>query len=529
MSDTERSDEAGSVLRPFEETEQDPLPPVEPSKVVPSDRAPEVPDTITPDDVMNAPGDPPVEGEVPDIEPVATDDEAGEAAEADPDDGSEIEDIWAAVESEEEVIDEPEIDEPEFGDETSDVDGIDATGLVEEVPLTDGDGPAETVVLPRKPFLIGLGGVALLLVVLVALWQTADGGDGSGGFAGEVDPTGEETNVSTPANPDGPGDATDPEAAQRAADLQAEVDGLNAQVDVLESELANLPPPSLSGADIHRIPVASGSKFVSARNSSVAVVSPFGGYANINPDTDTVTAAGTVAGGATRVIRTPTSVWVTSYTENKIVRIDPQANNVAASFDFPGPDGLAKFGDFLLVASFDGGFLGLVDPTSGEITDRIDLGGSPTDVLVSPSVGVWVALFDTGELLKIDPDEGEVTERVLVGAGPVGLAPSASGVWVANHGEGTVALVDSETGTVTFTTEVGEGPTGLIAESGTLWVTVTDAGDLVQVDVATGDVIGRTPLGGPVGGGPVGIDKAAGSLWVAMDGEDSVVRIALPE
>ena len=101
---------------------------------------------------------------------------------------------------------------------------------------------------------------------------------------------------------------------------------------------------------------------------------------------------------------------------------------------------------------------------------------------------------------------------------------------MANHNEGTVALVDPDSASVSMTIEVGDGPTELISHGNSLWVTVTDAGDLVEIDAPTGEIIGRTSLGGPgIGGGPVGIDIGADSLWVAMDGEDSVVRIALPE
>nr|NIR34610.1 hypothetical protein [Actinomycetota bacterium]NIS28593.1 hypothetical protein [Actinomycetota bacterium]NIT94030.1 hypothetical protein [Actinomycetota bacterium]NIU17662.1 hypothetical protein [Actinomycetota bacterium]NIU64058.1 hypothetical protein [Actinomycetota bacterium] len=63
MTDTSR-DDTGGVLRPFEETPIEPLPPVEPSKVVPVDRMPQVPDSITPEDVIDAPYEPPVEAEV---------------------------------------------------------------------------------------------------------------------------------------------------------------------------------------------------------------------------------------------------------------------------------------------------------------------------------------------------------------------------------------------------------------------------------------------------------------------------------
>ena len=498
MSDTPGNGNDG-VLRPFQERATEPLPPVEPSRVVPQDRAPTVPDHITPDDVANESSEPPVEGEVPDIAP-------GDV-------------FWSGV-------DDPEAHADDAG----------AGALPDATPR-----PAQ-VTLPRKPFLIGVGVVALVMVVLVALWQTA--GSDSSVQAGDADidntdsdtdsdgsPAPDTSEPVTGADADPPaGEDTELPARDESAGLRAEIDGLNAQLGSLEEELASQPLPSLPGASIHRIPVAAGSKFVSATDTSVAVVGPFGSYANIDPATNSVTASGNVARGATRVIRTGNSAWITNYADSELVRIDPISNTVVATFELPGPDGLAKFGDALLVASFDGEFLGRVDPATGAILDRVALGGTPTDVLVSEQHGVWVALFDTGEIVRINVEEMTVSQRVVVGAGPVGLATSARGVWVANHNEGTVALVDTDSAGVVATIEVGEGPTGLIAFDGQLWVTVTDAGELVQIDIGSATAVSRTSLGGPgVGGGPVGISTGAGSLWIAMDREDSVVRITLPE
>ncbi len=408
----------------------------------------------------------------------------------------------------------------------------------EEVAPTEPAVPSarETVTLPRKPFLIGLGVVGFAILVLFALWQSSgDGGSGerAGDGASNPAPVVQDTAPPQTEDPDAEGPVEDfaADVAQLESEitgLNAEISGLNAQVDTLQGQLDEVPPPALPGDAMLRVPVPSGSKFVSAEGQSIAVVSPFGGYANIEAGTNVVNASGNVAGGATRVLRTPTSVWITNYADGQLIRVDPQANTVTSVFPFPAPDGLAKFGDALLVASFDGEFLGGVDPRDGEIVEQVALGGKPTDVVVAGDT-IWVTLFDTGELVKIDAGDLFVEDRLLVGAGPVGLWSTDAGLWVANHEEGTVVLVDPQAFEVVMTIPVGDGPTDVIGAFGSVWVTVTDSGTLVEIDPATGDIVTRTPLGGTgLGGGPVGLEHTAGSLWVAMDREDSVVRITPP-
>jgi DNA-binding beta-propeller fold protein YncE len=197
-------------------------------------------------------------------------------------------------------------------------------------------------------------------------------------------------------------------------------------------------------------------------------------------------------------------------------------------FPFPGPDGITKDGDTLVVASFEGEFVARVNPNNGNIIQQVDVGGTPTEVISHPDHGLWAAVFDTGELVEIDRDTFEILRRVVVGQGPVGISAGASHLWVTNHAEGTIAKVDPGTGEVALTVAVGNGPTGLVVANGSVWVTVTDDGNLLQVDPNSGDLLSSTPLGGAsAGGGPTGIDAFDGTLWVAMQGEQSVVRIDL--
>ncbi|MEZ5244098.1 MAG: YncE family protein [Acidimicrobiales bacterium] len=484
--DSEPANEtAGSVLRPFEAPAPPPLPPVEASKVVPE--PPAATDEVEPE---------------PPVEPIA-------------------EDLWTHDTAHH---DESDDDVDDFADLR---DHDESTGPDEPVvaaPVAAVSG-ADTVTLPRKPFLVGVGVLLAAIAVLAALWQT--GGDDGDTV---IDATPVSRDVGDEPADDAPGDRGDVDDTVTAdntstaalADARAEIASLESVVESLEER----PPPALDGTALRRIIVGADAKFVSARSDSVAVVGAFGGVSLIDPDNNRVVANGNVADAATRVMRTSSSVWLTNYADSQVLRFDPATNAVAATFSFPGPDGIDKDGDTIVVASFDGEFVARLDPNTGEILQRVDVGGTPTAVISHPDHGLWAAVFDTGELVEIDRDSFEVIQRVVVGQGPVGITGASSHLWVANHDEGTIAKVDPETGEVVRTVVVGDGPTELVVNNGSAWVTVTDEGTLVQVNANNGDIVSRTPLGGATaGGGPTGISFADGTLWIAMQGEQSVVRV----
>jgi DNA-binding beta-propeller fold protein YncE len=290
--------------------------------------------------------------------------------------------------------------------------------------------------------------------------------------------------------------------------------------------LSDRPPPALSGDLLRRVVLGTDAKFVDALDDSVAVVGAFGEVSLVDPEMNSVVANGNIADRATRVLRTPTSVWLTDYKDNEVLQVDPSTDTVATTFAFVGPDGIEKDGNSLVIASFDGGSVALVQPDNGNVLQLVDVGGKPTAILSSEAHGLWVAVFGSREVAKINRESFEIVQRVIVGQGPVGLAADATHLWVANHDENTIAKVDPLSGEVVWTAVVRNGPTELVSVDGSVWVTVTDDGALVEVDAESGEIRTTTPLrGSSAGGGPTGISYADGWLWVAMQGEQSVVRV----
>ncbi len=373
------------------------------------------------------------------------------------------------------------------------------------------DREPEFITLPRKPFMIGLAGMLVAVVVLVFLWQNA-GGSGTDTLDAAT-----ATSVSDAG--------TDAAADLDSNNSESNNSDRDATIARLEAELAARPVPALPGSALRRVIVAADASVVSIGNEGVAVIGPFGGYAAIDPVTNVVTATSQIASGANRVVRTDVAVWVTNHADSQIVRVDPIGNVIYSTFDFPSPDGLAKDGPTLIVTSRDEGFVARIDPLTGAITQEVGGLSQPTEVLVTEDHGIWVALFDSGEVVQIDKESFEILSRVTVGAGPIGLSEADGTLWVVNQQEGSVVGVDLASQTIVSSIWVGAGPTDAVVFDGSLWVSVTEAGDLVQIDPSTGKLLTRTPLGTSNRGGPAGMDQGSGSLWVAIRGERSVVRV----
>lgn len=503
MTDTPPESDS-TVLRPFTPSELPDLPPVEGSSVV----------------IPEPPVEPPAPTEAAEA-PTAVVTDAAWA----PDDADAATAAQDGVVTAGPIADAPAVDEPEVGQLIPDDPGPDDdAGPTSPPPAgSSAAGQPDTVTVPRNVLMIGAGVAALAIVALFFLWQAA------GGDADTAEPAGDTDAPATDdaAGADAGGTAADDASAAEIAALEGEVTQLGTRIGELEADLAAVRPPALPGTAMRRIVVPADASFVSLGNQGLAVIGPFGGYAAIDPATNSLTATAQVASGATRVMRTSAAVWITNYTDGEIVRVDAVSNTVLSTFDFPGPDGIAKLGDTLAVASFDGQFVAQVDPATGEILNQVEVLGKPSDVLVSADEStVWVAIFDTGEIVRIDAASFEVTDRVTVGAGPVGLSEADGVLWVANNSEGSVAGVDQASLSVISSIPVGDGPTAAVVYNGDLWVSVTDSGELVQIDRDTGEVLTRTPLGSSNRGGPSGMTVGADSLWVAMQGERSVVRIS---
>jgi ABC-type branched-subunit amino acid transport system substrate-binding protein len=222
---------------------------------------------------------------------------------------------------------------------------------------------------------------------------------------------------------------------------------------------------------------------------------------------------------------------------NALVRIDAAANKVVSTTPVGREaSGVAAAGRYVWVTSFADGTVWRVDAES-RATLRIPVRGSPTGVAAG-SGSVLVANGPEHSLASVDPATGTVTfVEPLAGdaIGNVAVAAGAAGVWFADATEGTAAqLAGALRGggaaaaqiripadATSFLTAY-ESFDGLAVGRGAIWA-VGDTFDrtLWKLDPRTRRVVASVKL--PFVPGSVA--AGAGAVWVSSLLDDSVFRV----
>lgn len=152
------------------------------------------------------------------------------------------------------------------------------------------------------------------------------------------------------------------------------------------------------------------------------------------------------------------------------------------------------------------------------IVDRIELPGSPQDVLKGPS-GIWVSIPARGSLVNIDPVSGAVEEIPLTGfTGPTRLHVGERAVRVVVD-QGVVILPIGGEPSLLYEGAVVDTAMG----NNAFWILRSD-GAIVPIDPDTGvPVDGIADLSYPPGG--IEITFLREALWYAPSGGTQLVRI----
>jgi YVTN family beta-propeller protein len=170
------------------------------------------------------------------------------------------------------------------------------------------------------------------------------------------------------------------------------------------------------------------------------------------------------------------SVWAGLTAPASIVHasVDP-ALNLAKTVDavpLAGQANAIGLGeDALWVASYPNNIVRRIDPRTGKVTATIRVGSGPIAISVAGGA-VWVANQNDGSVSRIDPRTNSVIKAISVGAAPSSLAAGAGAVWVANAGDGTISRIDLQANVVSSTISVGHRPQGIAVANGYVWVTV---------------------------------------------------------
>ncbi len=101
--------------------------------------------------------------------------------------------------------------------------------------------------------------------------------------------------------------------------------------------------------------------------------------------------------------------------------------------------------------------------------------------LASAGGSIWVGGLALGDVVRIDPESGKVTKRINVGARVFNLASAPGAVWAVANLSSTVSRIDAQTGRVTATVRVGNGPYDVEWGFGSAWVSNSSDGTVSRI------------------------------------------------
>ena len=176
------------------------------------------------------------------------------------------------------------------------------------------------------------------------------------------------------------------------------------------------------------------------------------------------------------------SMWVLNVLDATIVPLDLATGEPASEpVRVPGhPVAFdAGLGRLWVVDCRDGSLLA-VDPESGRVVSRLQLGRGANDV-VAFAGAVWVSNWRSHSVIRVDPTDVAVEAEIDAGDTPGELAGGRSGLWVADTRRTRILRVDPRTNRIVEAVKVGESPTALAVGPRIVWV--VDRHNLLKVRV----------------------------------------------
>jgi YVTN family beta-propeller protein len=254
--------------------------------------------------------------------------------------------------------------------------------------------------------------------------------------------------------------------------------------------------------------------------------SPKSTVTRLDPKTNTVAATVTVGkrpcSGLTAGFGT---VWVPNCGDKTVSRIDMKTNQVTATLPV-GPaqsEGLiAVSSDAFWMVSGNGEKLLRIDPKNNQVAAEITVAeGSASCIFADEAI--WVINSEKSTVTRVDSKTNKVTETIPVGPKPRFATAGANSVWTLNQGDGTVSRIDTKTHKVIATVEAGiPGEGGEIAFGDNhVWATLFQA-PITEIDAAANKVVRQW-----FGPGGDSIRVAFGAIWLCNLRQQTVWRIDL--
>jgi YVTN family beta-propeller protein len=305
--------------------------------------------------------------------------------------------------------------------------------------------------------------------------------------------------------------------------------------------------------------------FLTRGGSSPAALPGADSLVRIDPTTNTVRETIPVGRTASAVAVDGGHVWVTSFGDGNVWRINPKSKDVLRVPTRGSPTDVAAARGKVLVANgpqqsivaFDAdgnaspaatlggqnnigslrvaagpGAFWFADPTR-HVVGKVQPELQGTDSVVEIPVpqdrtsltaeyesfdgfafgegAVWVTGDALGhELWRIDPATNGIAARIPLPFVPAGMAAGEGAVWVTSLLDDTVVRVDPATNRILGSIRVGRGASSVATGNGAVWVANSIDGTVSRIDPATSSVTATIPVGGELGD----IDAGPDTVWV---------------
>jgi DNA-binding SARP family transcriptional activator/streptogramin lyase len=267
------------------------------------------------------------------------------------------------------------------------------------------------------------------------------------------------------------------------------------------------------------------------------------GLLRIDPDSNRVVGKFRTDGGGDVAFGNG-SVWATSFADNVVERIDPRTNAVVARIPTEGlsPLGVAGADGAIWVANHHANTFGRdrtgsvvkIDPRRNRVVAKIPLGAAEEccgpDNMVAAFGDIWVDIPNQHLLVRIDARHTRVAARIRVPDGCGQLAAGGGALWLANGCSAGLLRIDRKTNRVAARIDTNGSPVYPVDyHNGFVW-TVTDDLRLLRIDPSSNSVVSTTdlaPADRPADAGPF-VAFGGGWLWISDFDGGRVLRSAVP-
>lgn len=226
------------------------------------------------------------------------------------------------------------------------------------------------------------------------------------------------------------------------------------------------------------------------------------------------------------------SVWVSNWMDGNIIRYDGKSLEELASIPVGGrPMQIAVQPDVVWVADTTQNQILRISPETNQVETIITIDSMEVQTLAVGEEAVWVGVREAsddpeetnpnGGVVRINPDSNEIDVYIETGAPVTDIAFQSGLVWIVSTGNdfSTIYKIDSATNELQDIGDYGiwDGGVKITANEEGLWlINFTMKNTLIQLDGATGEKMAEIDLG-RITGRAIDLTTTTDAVWVLFD------------